>query len=354
MPLRISVSGDDPFASTIATMAEVEFPGSAKKGSQEVFEAVSKELIGTKQHRLGPTPDPESLVEIRKVVRWAMDRDRPIPILVPWGASKQGPWKVDVAEVMALKQLDCLDRRVSSHYSPGIEARIRLEDLTDEVMFTIYPEWQQKTDEYVLTMENLHKILASGFSEIAFESEMMDRRLHVQHVTNNAVHILEAMTHTEADRGKFLRTRIPEWRGDLPDDQLNFYRRAYDAFYPNESADNKNDRLAGYFAGAITRFQLGGTGAREQWEGNYVTLAFTGIPWGKAGRRIYYRTIPERYTNQHRAPWIGKGYVRIRGREATPAISGWNGDGLEFVPASLIFDDGQTSATVSADYVVVE
>jgi hypothetical protein len=104
----------------------------------------------------------------------------------------------------------------------------------------------------------------------------------------------------------------------------------------------------------LARFQLNGTGAKR-WNGaKYLTLSFTGIPWGKAGRRIYYRTIPEHYTHQHRAPWIGKGYVRIRGRQASPAIAGFNGDDLEYRRASLVVEGNWNSATISADYVVME
>jgi len=94
---------------------------------------------------------------------------------------------------------------------------------------------------------------------------------------------------------------------------------------------------------------MGGAGT-EGWE-KYLNLSFTGSPFGRE-RRIFYRTIPERYTNNHKAPWIGKGYLRIIGRDAIPAIAGWN-DPLNFQSYSLTLSDGATMATIQADYTVI-
>ena len=30
-----------------------------------------------------------------------------------------------------------------------------------------------------------------------------------------------------------------------------------------------------------------------------------------AGSRVYYRTLPERYTHHHTAPWGGRGYLAV-------------------------------------------
>lgn len=351
MSLKVSGIGDDPFMGQILQLMELEFPGAVRGNSKEMFEAIVSEIIGTKQHRYGPIPDPEGLVAIRAVVRKAMDSDASIPILVPWGASKQGPWGVDIAEVMALKQLDCLARRVGEHYRPGVDIVVRLENLTDESMFG--DDWIPKTDSYVRDFMKLKKAIAFTSLDVKREDQLMGRQEFLTKATLHSFEILEAMT-LPTGRGDWLRTRIPEWQGDLGDEILDYYRGAYDKFYPEETQVEKDVRLSKYFAGAITRFQLGGTGARKTWGSDYLTLSFTGIPWGKNGKRIFYRTIPSRYTNQHRAPWIGKGYVRIKGWEATPAIAGWNGDGLDYNPASISFEWGGDSVKVSADYVVVE
>lgn len=341
----------DPYLQSIVNMAEMEFPGAKTKDRCAVFEAVSEELVGTKQHRFGPTPSPESLVAIREVVLQAINAGKPIPILIPWGGSKQGPWDLDIAEVMALKQVKCLIERVRHHYEPGVDVRIRLEDLTDNVMFADVPGWSAKTKRYTDTFSNLHDMLMPSQSMVMLESRLVDPKTHANLVEFNGAHILKVLDLPEDQRESAIKHQIPDWSGSLPDEQLDFYRRAYIKFYPDETNEQRDARLATYFGSAIARFMLGSTGAAPYW-GKYITLAFTGIPWSKAGRRIYYRSIPERYTNQHRAPWIGKGYVRINGRTATPAIAGFNGDGLNFVPARLRFVSDFANITVDADYVV--
>jgi hypothetical protein len=353
MSLKLSANSDDPYLGTILQMMELEFPGAVNGDKKVMFEAVVSELIGTKQQRYGPMPDPEGLVEIRAVVRKAMDAGAPIPILIPWGASKQGEGSVDIADVMALKQLECLERRVCAHYKPGVDIRIRLENLTDESMFG--DDWIPKTDLYVRDFQKLHKTLMfGGGSAIWREDFLMNSSDFRRAVATYSPIILEAMNRSSAVRGDWIRGHIPEWHGNLDDEILDFYLNAYDRFYPKETTTEKMIRLSKYFGGAITRFILGGTGADKTWGKDYLTLSFTGIPWGKNGKRIFYRTIPSRYTNQHRAPWIGKGYVRIKGREATPAIAGWNGDGLPFNPMFITFNWGGDSVEVAADYVVVE
>jgi hypothetical protein len=69
---------------------------------------------------------------------------------------------------------------------------------------------------------------------------------------------------------------------------------------------------------------------------------------------LFYRTIPERFTNKHKAPWIGKGYIRIRGRNATPAIAGWDGEGLHFNSMKIKLANEQSSVIIQSDYVIEE
>lgn len=159
MQIKIAGMLDDPYAQSLLNMAELEFPGSAVSSPCAVFEAVTKELIGTKQHRYGPTPGPEALVTIRNVVRYAMDHGKPIPILVPWGGSKQGNGSVDIAELMALKQLNSLVSRIKAHYPVGAVVRIRLEDATDNLLFADFPGWKQKTAQYTQEFSKLALVI---------------------------------------------------------------------------------------------------------------------------------------------------------------------------------------------------
>jgi hypothetical protein len=351
--LTMKPRGDDPYGPTITDMLTREFPGSNAGDAKSVMESVSREVVGTKQHRYGPMPDPESFVMIREVVSAAIAKQEPVKVLVPWGGSKQGEHGLDVAEMMGLKQLDCLDRRVRAYYAPGVKFVVRLEDLTDHVMFEDSPSWREKTEHYVAKMQMLACVMQFASVELKLESSIMDGKEHGELVRRNAEVVLRGMAEPAGYRGAAIRKEIPEWSGELPDDQLDFYRRAYDRFYPTDPAGAKDERLARYFGAAITRFQMDGTGITQQGP-PYLTLSFTGIPWSKSGRRIFYRTVPQKYTNQHRAPWIGKGYVRIDGGTATPAIAGFDGDDLDYNPSQIRIQRQDRAVDMDADYVVFE
>lgn len=335
---------DDPFAGTITDMLERGFPGSTQSRSSQL-EAVYAEIIGTRMQRVGPTPSPEDAVEIRNVIRESVDRSRPIPILVPWGASKQGNFDIDIAELMGLKQLDCLRSRVEKHYSTGVRILIRLEDLTDYVLFGV----NDKTRKYVEDFTALDRALALPNLVVATESHWTTYEKLVEKANDNAEAIRAAIDKPEGIRAAYLKEVLPDWSGPLSDGQLNYYRRAYNVFYA-QSGMSHDDRLALYLGTALAKVQLNATGKDPLHPP--IVLGYTSSPYGHGGRRIYYRTIPGCYTNQHHSPWLGKGYIRISGNTATPAIAQWDGGDLAYVPGRITVSGNGNSVTLGADYVV--
>lgn len=111
-----------------------------------------------------------------------------------------------------------------------------------------------------------------------------------------------------------------------------------------------------YFAASLIRRQQNATGfGLSVGDPIPIILCFAPpVPGANQDRRVYYRTIPERYQNTHRPPWIGRGYVKIRGNEAQPAVAGWTGDGLRFVQNTMYLSAGEVEASISADYAVIE
>jgi hypothetical protein len=338
---------DDPYAGVISNLLATTFPGSSKS-SKSVLEAIFAEVLGTKQHRYGPTPDPETQVSIRHVVRTAVDQGKPIPILVPWGGSKQGPYGVDLADLMALRQIQCLYDRVKSHYTPSIEAVLRVENRTDDVLFSGVPGWSEKTQAYTTNLMTLGNALhLPAIRAIRPESELFPHSLFREKIAQNLTPLSLAI---QGDPSKLATIG---WNSGMDPEKVDYYRRAYAKFYPQERPFEHDERIALYFAAAMSRRQLGGMGDPTDWMGNYLTLSFSPpVPTVSTERRIFYRTIPERYTNQHRAPWIGKGYIRIRGNEATPAIAGWDGDGLDYHPMTVQVSGMGLTVSVQTDYVV--
>jgi hypothetical protein len=331
----------NPYHDIIATMLEIEFPGQALN-CDTVFEAVTQQLVGTKQARNGPTPSPETLVSIRSVVREAMRDNKPVPILVPWGASKQGNYGLDVAEVMALKQLECLRTRVTQHYEPGIDLRIRLEDTTDHILF---PHETRKITEYVNSFRDLQKIVSPDTTVIA-ESLILD--------TSQWETVAELLQAAMDDDDFYATGQLDRdwgWKGGVPRNQRDYYLRTYQHLYPDETQEQHERRLAEYLAVAALRKHQNATGAAPGT--TPLVLSFVNLArHDDHPRRLYYRTLPERYQHTHYAPWLGKGYIKITGREASPAVTHWSGGGLDYVPYRLKLTGNGQEATVQADYWV--
>lgn len=270
------------------------------------FEALSATVIGTKQRRFGPMPSPEAQVAVRDILREC----GPIRFFLPWGASKQtNGAKLDILEFMALKQLRCLADDLA-RYDREVEFSFRVEDMTDRFLFG--PERQQQINEYVTTFSKLAKLMLPGAQPLV-ESRF------------TSWNDFDALATEFAPRFySYLRNDTPVealysigWKGTIPQEQRDYYAKAYASYYPGEDI---NWHMARYFAATLARVKLNATAAPRE---PHLLIAFThpvpGNPINKP--RLHYRTIPEKYTNHHVSPWIGKGYFQIDESNAcTPRV----------------------------------
>ncbi len=261
------------------------------------FEAISAEVFGTKQRRFGPMPIPETQVAVRDVIRGSPTKLR---FFMPWGASKQDAGApLDVLEFMALKQLACL-REGLARFGVECEFSFRLEDLTDPwllgedrtrqvsdyvaaftaVAAVVLPGCRPKLESMFTTWDEF-KRLAESFSPVFYK-----------------VLVGQAPVESLAAVG---------WTGTLPREQRDHYYAAYGKLYPGHDHDWV---MARYFAGTLARVKLGATCVPA---GEHMLVCFShpvpGTPPGKP--RLHYRTLPERHTHTHKAPWMARGYLEV-------------------------------------------
>lgn len=350
MKISVVSGANSEYDEVICSLIEREFPGSIQDGGCAAFEAVVSQIVGTKQSRFGPTPSPEVLVTIRDAVRRSMEAQVPIHVLIPWGASKQGNYGIDLAEVFALKQIKKLVDGVSAHYKPGIRATIRVEDLTDQLLFG--ENYKHKVVAYTHELAKLALII--GGSAVYSETELVQitgnsPKFFMDEVNSKSDKLYQAIKHGN-EHGCVDALSEIGWTGGLPLAQMEYYQKVYSRLYPSRSDHWRNDKIATYFAASLVRRQMGATGGGA----TSVILCFAKpVPAANQDRRVYYRTLPERYQNTHYSPWLAKGFVRIRGREAAPAIVGWDEE-RNFRHQTLTLSSGSVSASVEADYEVQE
>ena len=276
------------------------------------FEALVSAIFGTKQRRYGPLPVPEVQVLIRDVIRRSDDTIR---FLVPWGASKQHPdAKIDVLELMAVRQLQCLAEDLA-RFGKRAQFTFRVEDFTDRILFG--DTRQEQISNYSYGMAQLvDHILPSAI--MLFESTLMRWADFSAAVEHCAPQFYEYFT------GK--TTSVPVgWKGTMPPEQVAYYMQAYAKFYPSQ---DHLMILSRYFAASMIRGEHNGTGKPN---GPHLQICFSkpvpGNPF--ASNRLYFRTLPERMTHQHHAPWLADGFLQIDDATNECEARYWEGEKLQ-------------------------
>jgi hypothetical protein len=373
--IEINAHVDDPFGSLIESHFRREFPELTSLSCADVLDMLTGVIVGTKEHRYGPTPDPERLVRIRKVIRRAMEDKKPIPMLIPWGSLKADlTGDVDVAEVYALRRITCVARTVRKYHEPGIQAVIRVEDRSGYSLFAMdkdEDEVRREVDRYTANLVSLVRMLSPDGQVVAapetgmslgdrFDEFLKERRAAMLSYLKASDEIVRGNNPTEAT-GLREYGRLAElgWRGIVPAEQRDYYLDTYRRNYDDPDEGKALRRLALYLGQSLTRKHLGMSGKMDEWD-DFVQLTFVppvkGLPEGYDRNYAYQRTLPCSQARTHIMPWRGKGYLRIAGRDVTPKLTSFRDAETmsRLTESELNVTDGKSVVRVRTDYLVEE
>lgn len=353
--MKIQCSSD-PYHDAIALYLKGEFPVLVQKEDSQLLDLLTGAIIASGQVRFGPAPSPESQVAIREVISHWMAKGEPIPFLLPWGSEKPDGSGIDIAELMAMKTLNCLYHRVTKFYAPGVQYRIRVEDASaPHLFFDNMDTARRNAAIYTSGFVNLAKTLGfDSFVNIIPESTMTTEAAFNQYADN----ILPVMVeHVNNPNDQAVREKLLTfgWKVPLSPETLDYYMARYSKIYADKPLSEQKSILARYFAGALARVGLGITGASPTWGGKFLELSFAqptpGIGADRARRRLYYRTMPSSITSKHMPAWRCKGYLEING-EVTAGLASFHDTALQFNPNVIMLTDGTNTQTIQADYIV--
>lgn len=276
------------------------------------FEAIAAEVIGTKQRRFGPMPPPEAQVAVRDVLR---ESENTVCFLVPWGSRKQDDnAPLDILEFCAIKQLACLAGELQ-RFGVNCRFNFRIEDLTDRFLFG-----EGSIDQSTVYSENLANLAVGLLRDVAtvepYRESQVTQWLEFKAMAEDFAPIFRNYLTGKA-RVETLKTI--GWVGDISIDQRSHYLALYATLYPGR---DHIWELSKYFAATLARVKLKAT-CDPAWSlglvGHpYITVSFTHpVPGNPVDRpRVYYRTIPGKFTHQHKAPWLARGYMGIKDSNA--------------------------------------
>jgi hypothetical protein len=330
----------------------------------DVTVLVTLAILGSSKVRLGPMPEPSSLAAINAIVAKAIDEERPIPLLMPWGSKKPDNGTVDVAELGAFKTLSALQERVKLHYAPGIELRMRIEDLSGDYLFK--EEGEAALNGSALYLREFRKllfVLGLPFVTPLYETLMMDPHVYNALVDELRPVFMRYIRDIKAfgivddpSLESYRQLSSLGWKGFIPSEQRNFYTSRYMLADPSMTDEAADWKLSGYLASILGRIRLRGYGS-EDWGKDFINLSFAppvpGTPPAFAERRVYYRTLPEQMSRTHIPPWRARGYLRVERDRVLTKIASWHED-LDLQPETVTLSRDFETVTVRAPQLLVQ
>jgi hypothetical protein len=346
-----------PWTTTIERFIAGEFPQAHHSASSRQ-EAVLAEIINSRQRRLGPSPGPEALLNMQKIVRHYMEKGDPIPVLIPFGPKKPGSGSIDVAELATLKALAFVRRAVTQHYPPGLIFHIRLEDATGFVLEGDVPHIEGIVRNYCHDFKQLSKILGyDGFLSLFQETEIVELTRFKTEVQNVLPFIETYLEDSENEENpelvpSYSQVRELGFMGNVSQDLRAFLMMRYERFYPDWSTEKKRRQMAMYFSCALARRRLGATGAAPGWDKKHLIITFhPPTPDDHHfSPRMYYRTVPLNDSKMHIPPWRARGVLRIQEDRPVIVVKNWHGSQESLQDGTLIFQEGTSSVEVNAPY----
>lgn len=329
---EVHCSTDDPYSKMISEFVVCQFPGAKIQGTEPLLDILTKAFVASNQIRFGPAPNPESLVAIRAAIRANIEKELPIPVLVPWGGRKAKlGFGIDVAELSALKQLTALNQRVKEHYAPGITTNIRIEDTGAHWLYQKEePESYPQVEKYSSDFQKLVRILNLDFIHPIRESDLMSTATYFELSENIKVPMLDYLIASQIpgyDRQlskSWLALQEMGWTGEIPKEQREYYLSRYKASNPDLTEMEAYQMLAEYFAGSLARYKLNGTARDASWGNDYIQISFVnpvpGAPTSLVSKNIYYRTLPEKMSRSHMPAWRSRGYLLITEEGICPKL----------------------------------
>ncbi|MDQ3076348.1 MAG: hypothetical protein M3Q34_04460 [bacterium] len=353
----------DPYGAQVEQFFASELPANiGDLGS--VVDSVAAAFISTNKIRYGSAPTPESIVVMRSAIRYCVEQKIPIRILCPWGSKKPLNCKsIDIAEVMGLKALACLNARIRKFYEPGIQVNLRIEDTSGYHLFAGQDGVRKASEKYVQDFLSLINILGyKDFINPLPESSLVNEtdffvfaekvKLvfldYIEETDLNGFGNIDSLSSWNTLKGEY------GWSGIIPAEMRDFFRGQYGKMYQNVPEEHKTELLCRYFAGSLARYKLKATGKLESWGQNFIQLNFAqeapGTPAAISGKRIICRTIPANFCETHLPPWRAFGFLEIRD-SVKPKITSWfNPENINLCPGNLIFSDGTNFVNVNACY----
>lgn len=322
-----------------------EFPGAVVTDGENLVDKLAEIFMGTRNTRLAGLPNPESQVKIRAVIRQAIERHRPIPILVGSGPKKNKGGQIDLAELSAMRLLACIQKSAQEYYEPGFNFRIRLEDATG--IFLEGDTALEPMATYCVDFKRLCEILNRRISPSQFLVPYLESSScnSLDEFIGTAESYVPAFAHAYRNYDDVQIEKLG-WKGGFSDEWRGFLNDRYSKLYPQLSNDERVNMAARYLASTLAKVNLKMRGNHDvpDWSinGDHLEISFAPSPGTSAvSSRAYYRTMSAKQTKLHVPYWRGKGYFRLIDSELKLGLARSTDTDNIYIPGHITIDDGR-------------
>lgn len=298
-----------PYGEKIRTFLQQELEIVPQEKSN-LLDIITDIIVGTTKYRSAPLPKPESLVAIRSVIRTSMNKNEPIPVLIPWGGRKAiANQSLDVAEVMSLKLLKVINEKIIKFYTPGLQINLAIEDTGAQWIYRKEPDTRYEIELYSSKLVDLIDIMELNFLKGIRESTLMDESEYfmLSDKFSKVIFNYIIMSNQFPEKiGQFDKELNDiGWTGEIPMRQREYYIGRYKTLKPGLSDEDYYRMMADYFGGALARYKLNGKAAPKGNNGelsskDYIKILFVppvpGAPEAITSTNVYYRPVTKNYT----------------------------------------------------------
>jgi hypothetical protein len=339
---------------------------------RDVAEAVFDVMLGSRSIRQGRAPDVQRQANIMGVIKRSIAEGVPIPVLVPSGPKKTlASDSVDVAEMAMLGILDCVNRRVSRLYEPGIRVSMRMEVLSGYYIEGKSREVVDAIARYVPDMEKLIRVLGMGklvlpFSEADKTTEADFFKVADEFYAAVLPYLIatDGLQESTWERtAEYERVRALGWTGIVPGEMRQHLYAKYDRLVPGIDFHEAQRIAARYLSAAVARKVTKSTGTEpEGWGGlgSPIELVFSpptpGVPDGIHAARNYLRSVPMEHSKSNVFFCRGKGILKVdrSGRVRYSIVSYRGLEELDLRPGQLEVSGNGETMRIGADVLLTD
>ncbi len=262
-------------------------------------------FIASKQVRIGCTPTPDQRQFLWELINRHQSLRQPIKVETLWGGLKGyglSPFETaDLVDLMALKRYACLQQQVQTHYKPGIDVKIIIEDLTSWMLCEQPELCAHKIALYIESLRDMLAQLDMPFVSFLPESRLIEDHVHYR----QTVHIYATRLAAKY-RDSSVSLEDIGWNGPIIWD--HYLPRAANK-YPYLTSDQRLFKVALYLGNALARKNFGVVKSPDS-----IKISFAPYPKGVApylyNGRLEYKVKSCKHDKRSTPPWITYGSIK--------------------------------------------